>query len=155
MSHPTSRRAHAAGCGPRSKWPLSCRQQPRLLSPCPHTVWTCASFSLVGPDPGTGGMRAKKKMLGGTDVLLGPQALWADSSNPCALCMESGLIRLVFLPVLAAALTTTDQWVCLDAHQQKNDTGEPLCQPPLAGAEVDSSLADKSSPPSKLPLHGG
>lgn len=78
----------------------------------------------------------------------------ADSYLPWALCLESGLIRLVFLPILATALTTMDLWPCPGAYQWERDTGEPLCQQLPARAQVDSYLAGKSSPHSKLPLRG-
>lgn len=88
-------------------------------------------------------------------MLLGPQAsLGADSYHPWALCLESGLIRLVFLPILATALTAMDQWPCPGAYQWKSDTGEPLCPQLLDRAQVDAYLAGKSSPPSELPLRG-
>lgn len=78
---------------------------------------------------------------------LGPGLSEAGSCHPWALCLESGLIRLVFLPILATALTTIDLWPCPGAYQWKNDTGEPLRQQLLARAQADS-------PPSKVPLQG-
>lgn len=84
-----------------------------------------------------------------------PELSGADSFNPWALCLESGLITLVFLPILAAALTTVDHWTCPGAHRWKGNTGEPLCLQPLARARVDSYRADKSPSPSKLRFGGG
>lgn len=156
VSHPASHCAHAAGFRP-------CAELPLELQAAAQVAVTLSSLCLDLSQllPSWARLRNRRDESQEESARRYRCTPWApglseaNSSNARALCLESGSIRLVFLPILVTALTTMNHWTCTGAHQWKGNTGELLCQQPIAWAQVGSYLADKSSPLSKLPLRGG